>query len=198
MRGRIGLLCLLGACVDLGEVVEIEIPPEPPPGPQPVVCAPEVMSADALGFCNELFLRDASGTGCQIPPGTETLPADLCDVSFQASVMPLITQPQSCANTLSCHGSGLAPQGFKVAADDPALTLANLLAPSTEFPPDSPALLNRVEPGSPEESYMIHKFLGTHLAVGGNGLQMPFLQPAFCPQQISVMCFWIASGAQDN
>ncbi len=55
--------------------------------------------------------------------------------------------------------------------------------------------MNRVEPGDPEASYLIHKLAGTHLDVGGEGERMPRNGPLLSADELAAVESWIADGA---
>jgi hypothetical protein len=58
--------------------------------------------------------------------------------------------------------------------------------------------LNRVEPGKPDESYLVHKLEGTHVAAGGTGDRMPTGGAPLSIEQIATIRAWIEQGAQNN
>ncbi|MDH3857529.1 MAG: Ig-like domain-containing protein, partial [Gammaproteobacteria bacterium] len=99
--------------------------------------------------------------------------------SIQANVLT-----PTCA-TAGCHVGAAAPQGLKL---DAASSFALLVGvPSNQVP----ALL-RVDPGSPDNSYLIQKMEGT-AAAGG---RMPLNGPPFLDQTtIDVIRLWISNGA---
>lgn len=152
------------------------------------------INADVLAYCNQILNTVVDPANCQ---DTGPTPVDFCDVSFRNEVMPIMTNPQSCGNTASCHGNDPAPQGFRVDINDPALTLTNMLAISTGFPKGTTPL-NRIEPADPEHSYIVRKIIGDQAKVGGVGVRMPFLGTPLCPDDIATICFWAAEGATDD
>ena len=99
--------------------------------------------------------------------------------SIQANILT-----PTCA-TAGCHVGAAAPQGLRL---DAASSFALLVGvPSNQVP----ALL-RVDPGSPDNSYLIHKLEGT-AAVGG---RMPLNGPPFLDQTtVDVIRLWISNGA---
>lgn len=52
-----------------------------------------------------------------------------------------------------------------------------------------------IAPSDPENSYLLHKISGTHLDVGGSGVQMPMGTPALSPEDIALVEAWIVQGA---
>ena len=86
-----------------------------------------------------------------------------------------------------CHG-GLTPMGdFSLESIDAYDQL--LFAPSAQV--DMPM----VTPGSPDESYLWHKLLGTHLEVGGEGYSMPAELPILSDTKLDRIEEWILIGA---
>ena len=101
---------------------------------------------------------------------------------FEMDVYPILMA--SC----SCHIGG-SPGGL--AMPDAATAHANLV--------DTPAsqtmgALDRVAPGDPESSYLIHKLNGTQVDVGGSGGKMP-QGGALDPAEINVIIDWVNDGA---
>ncbi len=83
------------------------------------------------------------------------------------------------------HSTGMA--GFSDATDMYDITVG---VPSAEASP-----MNRIEPGSSAESYLMHKLDGTHGTVGGSGSQMPL---SGCCLSVGVrddIRAWIDNGA---
>jgi methionine-rich copper-binding protein CopC len=87
-----------------------------------------------------------------------------------------------------CHAGGSAPEGLRLDAGDSYNLLVGV--PSTEVPS-----LLRVNPGDPDNSYIIQKLEG-HAAVGA---QMPFgcptTQPCLTTSTIAFIRQWITDGA---
>ncbi|MDR2857020.1 MAG: hypothetical protein LBV50_04140 [Novosphingobium sp.] len=54
----------------------------------------------------------------------------------------------------------------------------------------------RIVPGKPDQSYLIMKLEGTHIARGGTGARMPFNAPPLPPEKIGLIRRWIADGAK--
>ena len=122
---------------------------------------------------------DGNPSGCA-PPGS--------GVSFCADVQPIFTA--SCAFS-GCH-AGAAPQlGQNLSAGNAYASIVDV--PSVEAP-----ALDRVEPGAPDDSYLVHKIEGTFASVGGSGGRMPLGQGALPQADIDVIRAWIAAGAPNN
>lgn len=86
---------------------------------------------------------------------------------------------------VDCHSGATAPEGLHL--EDAQTSYDNLVnVASMEFPVD-----NRVTPGDPDNSYLIHKLEGTQ-EVGG---QMPLGKPPLPQDTIDVIRQWITNGA---
>ena len=125
------------------------------------------------GFCAALALMGWLDARAAEPP------------SFKRDVAPILKQ--RCA---PCHLTGEEPGGMALhpgAAHRSLVGVAALGAP-----------MQRVKPGSPDESYIVHKLQGTHLDVGGSGLRMPMDGAPLSEQQIELIRAWIKAGAADD
>ncbi len=63
------------------------------------------------------------------------------------------------------------------------------------------APLKRVEPGTPQASYLLHKLRGTHIQAGGSGQIMPYGSEASSgipARDVELIERWINDGAADN
>jgi hypothetical protein len=60
---------------------------------------------------------------------------------------------------------------------------------------EAPEVL-RVAPGKPDESYLVMKLEGTHIAGGGSGSHMPFGGAPLPPETIAKFRTWIEKGAK--
>lgn len=83
-----------------------------------------------------------------------------------------------------CHTGANAPHGLRL---DPASSYGLLVG----VPSDQQPSLQRVEPGNPDDSYLIRKLEGT-AAVGA---RMPLSLPALPQSDIDVIRQWITDGA---
>jgi hypothetical protein len=97
-------------------------------------------------------------------------------VSIQENVFSAI-----CTN---CHAGAAAPQGLRLEEGMSHAMLVNV--PSVEVP-----ALDRVEPGNPDDSYLVQKIEGT-AAVGG---RMPLGGAALPQETIAAIRQWITDGA---
>lgn len=102
--------------------------------------------------------------------------------SIQANVFST-----SCALS-GCHAGSSPQQGLNLSAGQARQNLVNVQ--SRERP-----ALDRVEPGSPDDSYLIHKVEGRSGIVGQ---RMPLGQPRLSEEKIDALREWIAQGAPDN
>jgi hypothetical protein len=110
------------------------------------------------------------------------------EVSFSQQVQPILTD--RCAFS-GCHAS-TSPAAEQSLAE--GLAYVNVYnVPSQELPS-----MDRVEPGDPDQSYLVHKIQGTHLDVGGSGLRMPRGQEPLSQDQINLIRAWIQQGARNN
>ncbi len=92
----------------------------------------------------------------------------------------------SCALS-GCHTGSTPPQGLDLSEGQ---AFANLVGvPSAEVPS-----LNRVEPGDPDDSYLVRKVEGT----ASVGSRMPLGRPALSNAQIQNIRDWIAAGAEND
>lgn len=57
--------------------------------------------------------------------------------------------------------------------------------------------MDRIEPGAPDDSYLVHKIQGTQADVGGSGVRMP-VGGQLTQAEIETIRSWIAAGAADN
>jgi len=85
-----------------------------------------------------------------------------------------------------CHTGAGAPRGLRLDSED------NSYAFLVERPADEVPSLFRVDPGNPEQSYIIHKLEGRSGIVGS---RMPLGGPYLSQAQIDQVRDWIANGA---
>lgn len=162
----------------------------------PADCDETVMSAANLAFCNEILLNlPEDPANCRRSP--VDLPTDFCAVSFEAHILPNVANRSSCGSA-GCHGAQFPPQGFGVNLSDPASTHSNLLSLATETEGQAQEL-QRIAPGEPTQSYLLHKLLGDGQPAPFDfdivGSRMPLAQDPLCKEVIASICFWTAAGA---
>lgn len=93
----------------------------------------------------------------------------------------------SCALS-GCHAGPNPQQGMDLSAGAAHDNIVNV--PSNEQPD-----LDRVEPGQPDASYLIHKIEGRATIVGQ---RMPLGREPLSQDEIDALRAWIADGAPDN
>ncbi len=90
-----------------------------------------------------------------------------------------------------CHAGSSPAQGMNLGADQAFSSVVNV--PARELPS-----MNRVTPNKPDDSYLVHKVQGTHLAAGGSGSRMPLGRSPLSQADIDLVRAWIQAGAQPN
>jgi hypothetical protein len=110
------------------------------------------------------------------------------DVSFAGELQPLLTAGCTAAN---CHDTTQPQTGLNLTAN----VAYDELVGVTSF---QCANLQLVKPGSPNDSYLIDKFIGGNPGGCYIGVRMPKLASAFSASQIQAFRDWIANGAPDN
>lgn len=101
--------------------------------------------------------------------------------TFGADIWPILET--RCA-TSGCHADAFGPT-----MSDAAGAYANLVGIDS-----GDAGMNFIEPNQPENSYLWHKLVGTHLTVGGSGGTMP-ASGQLCLVEIQGIYRWIVTGA---
>lgn len=203
-----------GAAVNYGELstgvhtvgVEITAPGETPllvdhtvtvvkPGATNFVPALDLRAATAAIDGGEVIIADA-----RVRNGNSTVRTNLrlqytpslqsftLNTAFNADAN-LFGQVQAvfsnCTFSGGCHGSDNPQAGLRLSS---GAAFANLVAVrSTELPG-----VFRVNPGKPDESYLLQKIERTNPPIGG---QMPLGGPPLPRNQIEVIRQWIAAGA---
>jgi hypothetical protein len=89
---------------------------------------------------------------------------------------------------IECHSGVEAPEGLRLDSQNSYINLVNVR--STEKPD-----LFRVEPGNPDESYIVRKLEGGPDISGG---QMPLDRPPLDQLTINAIRVWISQGAPQN
>ncbi|MFA7555754.1 MAG: hypothetical protein WCY88_16035 [Spongiibacteraceae bacterium] len=110
---------------------------------------------------------------------------DAATVSFKSDIVPLLKR--RCA---TCHITGNEPGLISLV---PKRAYANLVGIDSVG-----SSMKRVAAGDPEQSYLMHKLLGSQLEVGGVGERMPFMAPALTSDKIDKIYRWIEAGAINN
>jgi len=120
-------------------------------------------------------------------PETTTEPAETTTGGSLSHAVDI--QPIWDANCVTgCHRPGGTAAAWFILSSD---AYANIVGqPSLEL-----ATMNRVEPGSLENSYLWHKINDTHIEVGGSGSVMPPPPVATLPaQELATIAEWIEAG----
>ncbi|UCV17799.1 c-type cytochrome domain-containing protein [Ferribacterium limneticum] len=111
-------------------------------------------------------------------------PAIQSVVSFKGDIQPILD-----AQCVACHQSGAASANLNL--EDGMAYLASVRKGSQQ------SKLQLVTPGKPDESYLVRKLEGSHISAGGQGDQMPVLEP-LGKGSITLIRQWIQDGAPDN
>ncbi len=128
-----------------------------------------------------------TGGGGDDGGGTPPPPPPSSPPTLSGDVQPILSN--SCAFS-GCHAGTSPQQGMNLSA--------GLMHSNTVNVPSNESGLDRIEPGQPDQSYLVHKIQGTQGTVGGSGVQMPFGGPALSQASIDIIRAWVADGAQDN
>jgi hypothetical protein len=109
--------------------------------------------------------------------------------TLSGSVQPILND--NCAGS-TCHiGNASPPHGLN-------LTSGQTHGNTVNVPSAQVLTMNRVEPGQPDMSYLVHMVQGTFASVGGAGPQMPLGAGALSQGQINTIRDWITDGAPNN
>lgn len=107
-------------------------------------------------------------------------------VSFSADLLPILK-----ARCAVCHMTGGEPGGMSLT---PESAWSDLVQRNALGQPS----MQRVNPGDPRSSYLMHKLWGSHREAGGNGSRMPLHQPALSAAILGDFEAWVAAGALKN
>jgi Ca2+-binding RTX toxin-like protein len=143
------------------------------------------------GSGNVRYDADGSGPAASVRFATLVAGPAITNANFTV-VDPVATgvdyateiQPIFNSRCISCHSGVSAPQGLRLDANN---SYANLVGVASNEVPS----LQRVEPGDPDNSYLVQKVEGT-ADVGG---QMPLGGPPLSAATIAVIRQWISEGA---
>lgn len=133
-----------------------------------------------------LILAPLLTTGCQ-PEARTALPEQVAPPAAARATVDYATeiQPLFDAHCISCH----------TGHTDGRLSLLASEAEAHLFSDRSQAAMPIVDPGQPDNSYLLYKLRGTHLELeGGEGLPMP--PHALLPEEtVDLVETWITEGA---
>lgn len=108
--------------------------------------------------------------------------------TFTEDVQPIFSA--NCAFS-GCHGGASPAQGMNLSAGQAYLNTVGV--PSVELPG-----MDRIEPGQPDQSYLVNKIQGTQASVGGSGQRMPLGGSALSQDDIDTIRAWVEAGASNN
>jgi hypothetical protein len=106
-------------------------------------------------------------------------------VGFSRQIQPILN-----AGCLDCHFYGRSIGNLDLQPAKAWDSLVGVWSTQTDMP--------RVDPGDPDNSYLVHKLQGTHLAQGGSGTRMPPFATPWSPRQMLLLETWIRGGAKDD
>lgn len=148
-----------------------------------------VATVDAAGLATGTGEGTATLTATSVEGGfTDTGTLTVTEPTLSAHVQPIFTN--TCALS-GCHASTNPEEGMSLAAGETHANTVNV--PSVQL-----ASMDRIEPGQPDNSYLVHKIQGTQASVGGSGVQMPEGGAPLSQEQIDLIRAWVARGALDN
>lgn len=107
------------------------------------------------------------------------------EVSFTRDIVPIFKR-----NCVACHLTGTEAGGLSL---QPRAAFRFLVGV-----PSGESKLLRVKPGSPQESYLVHKLAGTQAQVGGSGERMPLGNDPLADAQLTLIRTWISQGAKQD
>ena len=142
---------------------------------------------------------DGQGVVTGVAAGSVTITATVSGMSGSAGVTvttPSLSQhvqPILSANCAlsGCHTGSTPAMGQNLSSGQTFSNTVNVA--SGELPG-----MDRVEPGDPDQSYLVHKIQGTQASVGGSGSRMPLGMTPLSQAQIDTIRAWIRAGAPNN
>jgi len=135
-----------------------------------------------------LALVGCAGEGIPDPIGPAPACTDVAPFRPELHCIQQFVFSPSCAK-VGCHVNPGAQQGMDLSD---GLAWSNIVGVASAEDPN----LNRVQPGDPDNSYLVLKLEGSPRILGG---QMPQDGPPFLSQaEIDAIRQWILDGAQDN
>jgi len=120
--------------------------------------------------------------------GGSTGPPPDSAVRFSQDIQPVFTA--SCARS-GCHADTNPAQGMNLSDGQAYANIVNVA--SNQLPS-----MDRIEPGEPDNSYLVNKIQGTQADVGGTGVRMPFGGGALSQSTIDLIREWVNEGAANN
>jgi hypothetical protein len=110
------------------------------------------------------------------------------DPSLSGDVQPILSA--NCAVS-GCHVGTSPQQGMNLSSGQ---THSNTVDVASNEVPG----MDRIEPGQPDQSYLVHKIQGTQGSVGGTGGRMPLGRTPLTQAQVDIIRAWVTAGALDN
>lgn len=111
------------------------------------------------------------------------------EISFANDIQRIFTA--SCAFTNGCHAGAFPPEGLNLAAGQAYSNIVNVASSQLSS-------MDRITPGEPEDSYLIHKIQGSQGTVGGTGNRMPLTGCCLPQAKIDTIRAWVEAGAENN
>lgn len=107
--------------------------------------------------------------------------------TFADTIQPIFTD-----RCVSCHGP-------PTPARDQDLSEGNAYDNIVDVASDELSTMDRIEPGDPDNSYMLHKLRGTQASVGGSGRRMPRDGPPYLSAAtVNLIEDWVLAGANET
>ena len=162
-----GLVCLAGACVEgCGALTE---------------CNGGCVNTDTDALhCGACESPCPSGGSCE--GGTCGCPGPA--VSYVADIEPMFVAD---CTSMGCHGFPMPQDGLDLRAGAGYGDLVGV-------PADQCSERLLVEPGQPDNSYLMHKMIGSDMCMGN---RMPKGDDAYTPEQLELISAWICQGAPE-
>jgi hypothetical protein len=140
-----------------------------------------------LALAGLLLAAGAAACGGEVPRvGPHVYTGATGDAGTYDGIASTVIVPR-CA-TGACHG-GATPVNFPSCEADRWYD-AMVGVPSLQAPG-----MNLIEPGDPEQSYLVHKLRGTQGVVGGGGARMPVADAPLGDAEQAALEAWITNGA---
>jgi hypothetical protein len=145
----------------------------------------------------DIFLRGDAQTANPVETSVDegqTVAADFTasiTVEFASDIQPVFTG--NCALS-GCHAGANPNPPEKPMSLEMGNAYDNIVNVSAGQLPS----MDRVEPGQPDDSYLVHKIQGTQGTVGGSGVQMPATGGPLPDATIDMIRQWVTEGAANN
>ncbi len=146
-----------------------------------------------MPLCRLAFVAAAMTVAVSLACAGDGTGVDNGDTGGDAPTLAADVQPIFTANCAfsGCHGGASPAQGMNLSAGQAYANAVNV--PSNELPG-----MDRIEPGDPDQSYLVNKIQGTQADVGGSGQRMPLGGNPLSDADINTIRAWITAGADNN